>query len=74
MRMQYTYTGYIKNTPDFWTRKGPKTLRQLLLLGIGMELLLPFSKKMPNTQRKVTKSHIHIRDIIPDRSTVLDFF
>ena len=33
-------------------------------------------RKMPedfvNTQRKVTKIRIHICDIIPDRSTVLD--
>ena len=31
-------------------------------------------KMLVNTQRKVTKLRIHIRDIIPDRSTVLDFY
>ena len=33
-------------------------------------------RKMPkavNTQWKVAKLRVHIRDIIPDRSTVLDF-
>ena len=37
----------------------------------------PFSKNaygFVNTQRKVTKLSTHIRDIIPDRSTVLDFY
>ena len=49
--------------------KGPKSLQ---LLG----LLLPF-RKMPKaflyTQRTVRKLRIHIRDHIPERSTVLDF-
>ena len=51
---------------NFWTRKGHKALRQLLLL--------PF-RKMPkavNTQRIVTKLRIHICDHIPNRSTVSD--
>ena len=46
----------------------------VLLLTGGVVTRFRKMSKAVNTQRKVTKLRIHIRDIIPDRSTILDFF
>ena len=46
----------------------------VVVVGVGVVVTV-FEKclRLVNTQRTVTKLRIHIRDIIPDRSTVLDF-